>query len=280
MKSVVKKLPLPIFPTELPILQPGSLHLYFFNLDSTLPAPISAVVLSADELARAARFKYDLHRQRYIHGRQTLRALLGACLNLPPAQLTFQYAPAGKPSLAVAGLPSHTLDFNLAHSNARALLAIARSSAPDPASPISISPPSPTPASASAIPSTPLHLGADIEEIHDIEDMRLVAEHSFAEDEFRRWDQIPATDPDRIPAFYRIWTRKEAYLKATGEGIAHRLKQFTVAFEKNAAPKILTGADTHWTLLDTSPNPATAAAIATNHPPTELTIFTIENSPL
>jgi 4'-phosphopantetheinyl transferase len=103
-------------------------------------------------------------------------------------------------------------------------------------------------------------LGVDVEVIRDIKDMRTVAQHSFSEDEFARWSDLD--ESERLAAFYRCWTRKEAVLKATGEGIAHRLKAFDVAFEANTTPAILRGFEAGWTLLDTSDEPKFAAAVA------------------
>lgn len=219
---------------NVPRLIPGTVHLWEINLDVFS----SEALLSADERTRAARFKFNIHRNRFIAGRVALRQLLGAYLGVNAQDVVFSYSPAGKPSLV-----GSSLNFNLAHSESVAHLVVGLGGM----------------------------LGVDVEVIHAIDDMPDVARHSFSEDEFKRWSNL--LEKERVPAFYRCWTRKEAVLKATGEGIAHRLKTFDVAFEPGDAPAVLRGRESAWTLLDTSHEPDIAGAIASDCGPLQIERF-------
>ncbi len=179
--------------------------------------------LSMAETERANRFRFERDRHRYIAGRTALRLLLGSYLSQPPQSLSFTYGPAGKPSLPGIG-------FNLAHSGPSALIAFTPNQ----------------------------RVGVDIEESKPLDDIIDTARMAFSPAEFARWKSLRA-EPD---LFYRIWTRKEAYLKAIGEGIAQRLQQFEVAFEPGEAPRILKGAEGRWTLADVSREPGYIAALA------------------
>lgn len=205
-----------------PNLYPGAIHLWELDLDHF----VFNDVLSEDERARAAKFRFDHDRKRFTSGRTALRMLLAGYLNTNPEKIQFTYGSAGKPCIGKSAL-----SFNIAHSGANALLGFTLNQ----------------------------QLGIDIEQIRQIDDMPTVAQYSFAPGEFRRWQALPADQKTR--AFYRCWTRKEAYLKAVGEGIAQRLQKFEVAFEPGAAPAILNGAEGPWTIIDTSREPY-AAAIA------------------
>ena len=205
-----------------PALSAGVIHVWELDLDHF----IFTDVLSEDERARAAKFRFDHDRKRFTSGRTALRVLVGGYLKTNPEKVAFVYGHAGKPSVA-----NSELSFNLAHSARHAVIAF----------------------------TLGRQLGTDVEEIRAMDDMENVAEFSFSEDEFRRWRALPGDQ--KVKAFYRCWTRKEAYLKAIGEGIAQRLKKFDVAFEAGAAPGILRGAEGEWTILDVSREPC-AAAIA------------------
>ncbi|HUS35908.1 MAG TPA: 4'-phosphopantetheinyl transferase superfamily protein [Verrucomicrobiae bacterium] len=205
-----------------PPLSPGTIHLWDLDLDHF----IFNDVLSEDERARAAKFRFDHDRKRFTSGRTALRLLLASYLKANPEKIEFVYGPSGKPAT-----PNSPVSFNLAHSGPHALLGFTLGQ----------------------------QLGVDVEEIREIDDMPAVAQISFSPGEFRRWQALPPDQKTR--AFYRCWTRKEAYLKGTGEGISQRLHTFEVAFEAGEPPAILSGAVGTWTVIDTSREPC-AAAIA------------------
>jgi 4'-phosphopantetheinyl transferase len=141
-------------------------------------------VLSADERVRAQRFRYAQHRDRFVIARGALRTLLGCYLQTAPAQLEFTYGPHGKPSLSQGGL-----EFNLSHSAHLAVIAVAADRP----------------------------VGIDLEQVHPINDLEKLTERFFTSGEHQRLLRLPAAQ--RLPNFFRGWTCKEAYLKATGEGL-------------------------------------------------------------
>ena len=140
--------------------------------------------LSHGELERANRFRFPHLRRRYVVGRGTLRMLLGQYLSKPPADIALESAPLGKPRLV--GEPSDGLRFNIAHSEDLALMAFARGR----------------------------EVGVDMEHERQGVDYREVAQRYFAADEIAALMDTPFVD--QRPAFYRCWTRKEAYVKASG----------------------------------------------------------------
>jgi 4'-phosphopantetheinyl transferase len=218
-----------------PQLSPGAIHLWELDLDHF----IFSDILSEVERARAARFRFDHDRKRFSAGRTALRLLLAGYLKTKPETVHFNYGPAGKPSVL-----NTNVSFNLSHSGPSALIAVALD----------------------------CQVGADVELIRQIDDFPSLAQYSFAPGEFQRWQALPADQKTR--AFYRCWTRKEAYLKAIGEGIAHRLQKFEVAFEAGAPPAILKGAEGNWTLIDTS-RENYAAAVACDLPTPKLESFSL-----
>jgi 4'-phosphopantetheinyl transferase len=173
---------------------PGDLNLNPFDVhvwQATLDRPLDQVtkfreILSVDEIERADRFKFDQHRNRFIVGRGILRSLLAQYLNLEPQQLEFTYGSYGKPSLKQA----NNLQFNLAHSHDQALYAMTYDRA----------------------------IGIDIEQIREIKDLEALTRRFFALSECNAICQ--SESEDQAKAFFRYWTCKEAFLKATGEGLS------------------------------------------------------------
>lgn len=167
-----------------------------------------AQTLALDERERAARFYFDRDRRRYIAGRGILRHLLGQYLGAPPERLQFRYGPHGKPALA-EDFGEGRLHFNLSNSHQLALCAFAYDQ----------------------------ELGIDLEHVHPLDDMDGVARHFFSAREVDRLFSLPAQQ--RIDAFFNCWTRKEAYLKACGSGLAKPLDQFDVTLAPGESPQML-----------------------------------------
>lgn len=182
--------------------------------------------LSQDERARASRFVFDRDRDRYIAGRARLRVILGQYLDQPPADILFHYGAHGRPS--VDGVA-----FNLSHTGDQALLSV----------------------------TDHLILGVDIETVAPI-DMAVARGH-FAAAELRVLLTLP--DAERVAAFYRCWTRKEAYLKAVGTGLSTDLSSFVVTLGPDDAPELLAcapGDADAWQVFDVSPTAGIAGALA------------------
>ena len=153
-------------------------------------------LLSDDEASRAARFHFERDRRRFIAARGTLRLLLGGYLEMAPAAIKFNYGATGKPAIAP---PAGTIHFNLSHSGERALYAFS-SSRP---------------------------LGVDIEYLHHDLDHKSLSERFFSPAECAALDRLP--DCERKRAFLVHWTRKEAVVKASGEGLSLPIDRLYVA---------------------------------------------------
>jgi len=159
--------------------------------------------LSQDEQARAARFVNPTHGAQYAAGRGRMREIIARYTGTPPQSLRFLTGSAGKPSLEGAGVPS----FNLSHTGGTAALAV------------------------SAIGN----VGVDIETVRDI--TMDVARRFFSAAEVAA---LEALLPDqRVAAFYRCWTRKEAVVKALGDGMSFPLDEFEVSIDAGHPPQLL-----------------------------------------
>lgn len=147
-----------------------------------------AAMLSDDETARSSRFHAARDRNRYIVRHGILRLLLSAYMCCEPPDVEIRIDSKGKPY--VTDQPYEPpMQFNISHSAGLAVLAFGRCAG----------------------------IGVDIERINDFESMRDVAALSFTSTELYELDNAP--EADRMGAFYKLWARKEAVLKACGEGL-------------------------------------------------------------
>jgi len=193
-------------------------------------------ILSSLELERARRFRFDLHRNRFVAGRGFMRTLLGRYLQTEPAKLEFSYNPHGKPFLSGAFAKSG-LNFNLAHSENLALLAITRVGT----------------------------VGVDVERIRPLTDADQIVANFFSARESAAFHNLPIEQ--KLAAFFNLWTRKEAWLKATGEGIGSRLNAVEVSFLPGDPARFLSLPEDPqntvlWMLHNLEPAPGFAAALA------------------
>jgi 4'-phosphopantetheinyl transferase len=189
-----------------------------------------AAFLSDDETARAARFVFERDRHRFIVGRGRLREILARELGEQPTALRFSYAAHGKPSL-----PAHAdFHFNLSHSEALAALGVARA-----------------------------EIGVDVERVRPFKED--VAERFFSRREAATLKALPASE--QLDAFYRCWARKEAIVKAIGEGLSHPLDSFDVTLTADA-PAVVerfqgeADAANVWRLIHFDPAEGFAGAVA------------------
>ena len=144
--------------------------------------------LSPDELDRAERFHFARDRDRFIARRGLLREILALQARVPPDSLVFFTGPFGKPAL-VPRSGRRTLHFSLAHSDDIAVFAMSREAA----------------------------LGIDVERVRELSDLSRVAALVFSSRESLQWRRLP--ESQRLQAFFDVWTRKEAFLKGTGQGL-------------------------------------------------------------
>jgi 4'-phosphopantetheinyl transferase len=191
--------------------------------------------LSEDEQIRAKRFYYERDRKHFIVGRGLLRTLLSRYAGIAPDQLQFCYIPRGKPSLAATGTDS-SIQFNLSHSQGLALYAVTRDR----------------------------QIGIDLEYIRSTSDVEKLAQRFFSPRESAIIHSLPP-DQKQI-AFFHAWTCKEAYLKATGEGLA-QLEQVEVSLDLEKPPRLLSIKEncqppTQWTLQALTPATDYMAALA------------------
>lgn len=179
----------------------------------------SREVLTHDERARADRFRFARDHDAYTLTRGALRRLLGAYLGVEPADVAFVEGKYGKPAVA-----EHPIAFNVTHSHKWALLVFTRGRP----------------------------VGVDVELIQPRKSLDLVCRHHFTDAE--RTAVMGATDPtERRLRFYRCWTRKEAYIKATGLGLAMPLDSFEVSVDETARLLWLEDGDAdRWELRDLS----------------------------
>ena len=206
-------------------------------LESTFARALSW--LSGDEADRAARFRFEKHRRVFVLGRAVLRVLAANYLRMAPADVSFTYGPKGKPALAGAPCP---LDFNVSNSGDLAAYAFTLN----------------------------CEIGVDVEHRRRMADIEAIAERFFAPAEVA--ELMNLAESDRYEGFFNCWTRKEAYIKAVGEGLSVPLNSFQVTLRPGAAPRMvgLNGSATaaeRWTLHAFTPAPDYAGAIAyCDHP--------------
>ena len=215
-------------------LSSGRIDVWRVHLDEpTFPA---ASFLSPDELNRAQRFHFEKDRLHFIQCRSALRFLLGRYLGLPAADLRFEYQPGGKPELAAQQNPLQ-LRFNVSHSAQLALIAVGA-----------------------------VHrLGIDIEQERSDVDIAALAERYFSARERATLQALP--DHLHLTAFFACWTRKESFLKATGDGLWFPLADFSVTAHPDLDPALEeirgdTQARERWFLADLSVETGYRATLA------------------
>jgi 4'-phosphopantetheinyl transferase len=180
-------------------LTAGTVHLWLRPLLASPDAiEVCHELLLPEERERAARFRVERPRGDYILTRGTLRCLISKYLHTAPQEITFQYTNYGKPFV-----PGSDLQFNVSHTDGLALLAFVMRR----------------------------DIGVDVEKVRPQTDVRQLAERFFSVHERNALRDL--TGDDLHEAFFRCWTRKEAYIKAKGEGLSLPLHQFDVSIERN-----------------------------------------------
>lgn len=186
-------------PVRWPRLRDDEIHVWCVGLDEAADAAALAACLSAGERERAGGLPSSAHRRRFVAARATLRQLLGCYLGEEPGAVVFAHGAHGKPFLPQGGL-----HFNVSHTQGLVLYAIASAR----------------------------EVGVDVEWMRPQVAHERIAARFFAPEEQEMLAQVPAEE--RRVAFYHIWTRKEAYLKACGDGLAAGLGTFAVSLEAEA----------------------------------------------
>ncbi len=214
-------------------LQAGVVHLWQRSLHGS-EKDISACyeLLLPEEREKASRYRVERPRGDYILTRGTLRALLSRYLDTNPQAITFEYTEYGKPFLKNA-----VLRFNVSHTEGLALMAFALNR----------------------------EVGVDVEKVRVQADALKISERFFSMNE--RDILRPMPESELHTAFFRCWTRKEAYIKAKGEGLSLPLHQFDVSLDADPVQGLIaTRPDAEeaarWTIRNVKVETGYAAAIA------------------
>ncbi len=194
-----------------------------------------AAVLTDEERDRARRFVFDRDRDRFIGARACLRQLLAARLGTPPDSVELVYGAHGKPALA-PGYADTGLRFNVSHCDDLTLYAF----------------------------SCGREIGIDVEAVRPIGDADDIAARFFSQRENRAYRALEPSD--RPLGFFQCWTRKEAFIKALGDGLSYPLDRFDVSLTPGEPAQILRVEDTPgdrcgWRLESWSPAPGFVAAV-------------------
>ena len=190
-------------------LPPDEVHLWRVDLDAVAGAePRWQRILAGDELERARTFRFSRDRQYFTATRAMLRILLGSYVECNPEKLTFGYGEKRKPFLK-SYHGSEPVEFNLSHSGSRALLAFACGR----------------------------EVGVDIEQLRNNLEYEALARRFFSPAEQKELSALESSEKCR--GFFRGWTRKEAYIKATGAGLSLPLSEFDVSLDAGAQSALL-----------------------------------------
>lgn len=215
-------------------LVPGDVHLWWISLAQPDEQRQGLQeLLQADERERFDRIRDADARGRRLVARAALRSILAQYLPEHPAELTFDYGPYGKPSLR----QWPAIGFNLSHANGVALCAVTRDRS----------------------------IGVDIEYRRRLVDGDAVARRFFAAEEYAVYASLPADQ--REVGFFNAWTRKEAFIKAIGDGLSRPLHEFVVSLRPGEAARLLAIEAApedvaRWTLVDLPCPPGYTAALA------------------
>lgn len=208
---------------------------YPLDLDAGVEARC-AQLLDGAELERARRFRFDIHRRRFIIGRGTLRMILAGHADCAPQAIGFAHGEHGKPCLAE---PVGSVGLKFSVSNCEDLGAVAI--------------------------AWQRELGLDVERVRPDFDHEMIASREFSAQERSWFQSLP--EAERPAAFFELWICKEAYLKGKGVGLGAALNRFTIALPADAPPQLvwsdLDAADAQrWHLSRVSTEPGYLACLA------------------
>jgi len=223
-------------------LNQNEVHIWLVDLSDFANTESALLkLLSTDEHQRAERYQFETDRLDYILRRGAMRLLLGSYLAVQPAKLEFIYNNYGKPALDVEAAPIY---FNASSSNHIELLAI-----------------------------TNVNIGVDIELV-DIEFPYLeIAKRYFSTDEVR---EILNLQPDlQATAFFNCWTKKEAYIKAIGDGMSHPLPELAISSDEHGQFSVnaISNETTGWCISSFIPQLNYIASIAYEGEPKSVSYF-------
>jgi 4'-phosphopantetheinyl transferase len=194
-------------------------------------------LLSSEELHHVDQLRFPRLQRHYVMSQSVLRILLSRLLKVPARQLSFAFGKNGKPALAG---PTR-IHFNMSHSDGLALYAV----------------------------TIDCSVGVDVERIRSIEDFQQIASSYFHPAELANLVSLPSSD--RPAAFFRCWTRKEAYIKAMGDGLTIPLDTFQVTLRPDQPARFAQClAALGWNLHHLDPAPGYVGALAYQDSPRTL----------
>lgn len=225
-----------------PSVSPTDVDIWRVGLERNA-ASLSALraTLSEEERGRAERFVFPTDRDHFLAARGALRGILARYLRTDPARIAFRTTEYGKPFLETESAPaSESLRFNLSHSGDRALCAVTRAR----------------------------EIGIDVERVRQDFDVYEIADRFFSRAEVASLRALP--EASLREGFFTCWTRKEAYIKARGEGLSMPLDSFDVSLEPGSPARLLSvrgeGGGANWALREILPGPGYVAAVAVGGP--------------
>lgn len=216
-------------------LEPGEVHVW--RMELVQPDDVLHrfwTTLDPDEALRANRFHFEQHRHAFVVARGFLRDVLGRYLGTKPESLQFAYGAYGKPALN-GQHQSTRLRFNMSHSHNLALLGITEDN----------------------------QIGVDVEYMRADFASADIAQRFFSRAEVEVFNAL--AEDDRVAAFFRCWTRKEAFIKATGKGLSQSLDGFDVTLAPGVAAELLRVEEedaSRWFMSDIDVGTEYAAALA------------------
>jgi 4'-phosphopantetheinyl transferase len=211
-------------------LRESAVHVWWLSLSGAEPEVEAALAaMTSDERERALRFRFARDRRRFVVARTAVRLILGEYTGLAPLQIPLRLSDSGKPYLA----DRSDLRFNLSHCEDRGVLAVSRHPC-----------------------------GIDLERIRDVPEALEIAQRLFTASENRALRAISSRQ--RPGAFLRCWTRKEAFVKARGEGLATTpLRSFDVTLNSGTPALTLRGErpSGKWTIRNLPAGPGWIGAL-------------------
>lgn len=190
-------------------IEPNQVNMWVASLKKDYKEMEFHQLLSTDERIRADKFYFEKDRASFIYARALSRIISSKYLNIPPQEIQFGYSNFGKPFYK----HDTQLKFNLSHSNEKLFVSFTNGH----------------------------EIGSDIEYINNDFDVLEIAQNFFSKNEIERLERISVKEQKR--AFFRCWTRKEAFIKAEGSGLSFPLDRFNVSLESDNEATLL---NTYW----------------------------------
>jgi 4'-phosphopantetheinyl transferase len=233
-----------------PAIWPNEVHVWRAKLDTPWSWQMDEA-LTLDDRARADRFRFESDRRRFCVARASLRTILGRYLKTKPNRLEIEVGDYGKPFFANAKA-TQGLRFNLSHSNQLALIAVTRDR----------------------------EVGIDVEYMRNNFVTDEVAEHFFSPSEVEQFRAVPAELKGQ--SFFNCWTRKEAYIKARGEGLYCPLDQFDVSLRPGEPARLLSsridsGESARWSFQELHAGANYAATLAVERQSSRLLLWELRS---